>query len=100
MTKTAETTDNKNADVKLVCIMKDNLLWEYQGHVYDGEGDAFKANMRAYLDDMLLEAYRIGYLKNEQTNEVIEAQHIKFLGNKVLNDTKDIAVLLANIFIK
>ena len=100
MTKTTKTSGNKDMDIKLINMMRDTLLWEYQGCVYDGEGDTFKANMRTYLDEMLLDAYRIGYLKNEQTNAVMEAKHIKFLGNKALDEIKAIAVLMANIAIK
>lgn len=87
-------------DIKLINMMRDTLLWEYQGFVHDGEGDTFKANMRTYLDEMLLNAYKIGYLKNEQTKEVMEAKHIKFLGNKALDEIKDMAVLMANLVIK
>lgn len=91
---------NLNVGSKVSTIMKDNLLWEYYGFEMDGQGELFLSQMREYLDEMLLEAYKIGYLKNEKTKEIIEAKHIKFLGNELLNEMKDLAILLVNMAVK
>lgn len=86
----------KNATVatNLLIIMQSNLAWEYEGFLLDGQGELFLTQMKEYLDNMLLEAYEIGYLKNEQTKNVIEAKHIKFLGNDIINEMKETAMML------
>lgn len=94
--------NEKNATVatNLLIIMQSNLAWEYEGFALDGQGELFLTQMEEYLDDMLLEAYKIGYLKNEQTKNVIEAKHIKFLGNDVINEMKDMAMMLVSMKVK
>lgn len=94
--------NEKNADVAtdLLIIMQSNLVWEYEGFARDGQGELFLTQMKEYLDNMLLEAYKIGYLKNEQTKNVIEAKHIKFLGNDVINEMKEMAIMLVSMKVK
>lgn len=92
----------KNADVAtdLLIIMQSNLAWEYEGFALDGRGELFLTQMKEYLDDMLAEAYKVGYLKNEQSKNAIEAKHIKFLGNDVINEMKEAAMMLVRMAAK
>lgn len=94
--------NGKNAAVAtdLLIIMQSNLTWEYEGFALDGQGELFLTQMKEYLDDMLAEAYKIGYLKNEQSKNVIEAKHIKFLGNDVINEMKEMAMMLVSMTVK
>lgn len=92
----------KNATVAtdLLIIMQSNLAWEYEGFALDGRGELFLTQMKEYLDDMLAEAYKVGYLKNEQSKNAIEAKHIKFLGNDVINEMKEAAMMLVRMTVK
>lgn len=81
----------------LLIIMQSNLIWEYEGFLLDGQGEIFLTNMRDYLDNMLLDAYKIGYLKNEKTKDLIEAKHIKFLGNDLIDEMKETTITLFNM---
>lgn len=82
----------------LLIIMKSNLIWEYEGFTTDGQGEIFLTQMKDYLDNMLLKAYETGYLRDEKTKDLIEAKHIKFLGNDIIEEIKQTAVNLVYVF--
>lgn len=94
----------------IVRLLTDNLKYEVAGwenqkndgglteKEFDERMDA--VNMFEMLGNMLNEAYKKGFLESQQTSVVIEAKHIKFLGNEKIDKLKSIAlmnVLVRNI---
>lgn len=91
-------------------ILKGNIKFEIAGkenEMLDGyitpeEFEEFKTtqNLLNVAAQIFTEAYTTGYFKSSKTDTVIEAKHIKFLGNEEIEGIKIIAVLQAQMEFK
>ena len=72
-------------------LVKQNVVFEIQGWenmVDDGElkkEDIENLSLMKIMDNILKESYTNGMLESPMTDIVMEAKHIKFLGNKKLD---------------
>lgn len=80
---------------KLARILEDNVLHEvggYENEMLDGDITEEEYETRMSAETLTHEAlyvlkagYKNGYIKSPNTGETLEAKHLKFLGNDMLN---------------
>lgn len=86
-------------------ILKGNIKYEItgkenemlDGYITEEEFEDFKTtqNLLDVAAQIINNAYRDGYFKSVKTDRVIEAKHVKFLGNEKIESIKIMAVLKA-----
>lgn len=88
-------------------ILTGNIKYEIAGkenEMLDGyiTREEFKGmlNLLNVANQLFNEAYTTGYFKSSKTDTVIEAKHVKFLGNEELEIIKTTAVLHAMVAFK
>ena len=85
----------------IIKLLKEEVAYHYQGlqnEVLDGERTQASYNEGLNLEtalniatSALNEAYKKGYLDSPQSAPIIEAKHIKFLGNDRIDPLKMVA---------
>lgn len=85
----------------IIKLLKEEVTYHYQGlqnEVLDGERTQASYNELLDLEtalniatNVLNEAYKDGFLSSAQSIPIIEAKHIKFLGNDRINTLKMVA---------
>ncbi|AXC33944.1 hypothetical protein LM99_0044 [Enterococcus phage vB_EfaS_LM99] len=87
-------------NIKYEIAGKENEMLD--GYITREEFEEFKGmlNLLNVANQLFNEAYTTGYFKSSKTDTVIEAKHVKFLGNEELEIIKTTAVLHAMVAFK